>query len=163
MALNTMSEKKCWDVFQTESILEPSTPKWDLTGNKPKKWCKYHKVKGHHSDDCHQFMNEIEHLIQEEDLRRYVQGTSYSSKTRTRPYGRDSWAMVKKYSTCLANMVMVKKFSCKWWMCIDFSDLNLACLKDLYHFPIIDILISCHQDTIFVVSYTLSWDIIRYK
>ena len=38
----------------------------------------------------------------------------------------------------LANMVVVKKKSGKWWVCIDFTDLNKACLKDPFPPPWID-------------------------
>ena len=34
------------------------------------------------------------------------------------------------YPDWLANMVMVKKVSRKWRMCVDFTDLNKACPKD---------------------------------
>ncbi|GAU45985.1 hypothetical protein TSUD_401250 [Trifolium subterraneum] len=46
-----------------------------------------------------------------------------------------------KYPTWLANVVMVKKASGKWRMCVDFTDLNKACPKDLYPLPNIDRLI----------------------
>ncbi|XP_068474988.1 uncharacterized protein [Phaseolus vulgaris] len=37
-----------------------------------------------------------------------------------------------KYPEWLANMVLVKKANGKWRMCVDFTDLNKACLKDSY-------------------------------
>jgi len=43
-----------------------------------------------------------------------------------------------KYTTWLANVVMVKKASGKWRMCTDFTDLNKACPKDAYPLPSID-------------------------
>ncbi|GAU21317.1 hypothetical protein TSUD_372110 [Trifolium subterraneum] len=46
-----------------------------------------------------------------------------------------------KYPTWLANVVMVKKASDKWRMCVDFTDLNKACPKDPYPLPNIDRLI----------------------
>ncbi|GAU30655.1 hypothetical protein TSUD_31270 [Trifolium subterraneum] len=46
-----------------------------------------------------------------------------------------------KYPTWLANVVMVKKANGKWRMCVDFTDLNKACPKDLYPLPNIDRLI----------------------
>jgi len=43
-----------------------------------------------------------------------------------------------KYTTWLANVVMVKKASGKWRICTDFTDLNKACPKDAYPLPSID-------------------------
>jgi hypothetical protein len=43
-----------------------------------------------------------------------------------------------KYPTWLANTVLVKKKNGKWRMCIDFIDLNKACLKDDFCLPRID-------------------------
>jgi len=45
------------------------------------------------------------------------------------------------YAEWLANMVMVKKANGKWRMCLDFTDLNKACLKDSYPLPRIDMLV----------------------
>ena len=42
------------------------------------------------------------------------------------------------YPEWLANIVMVKKANGKWRMCIDFTDLNSACLKDSFPLPRID-------------------------
>jgi hypothetical protein len=41
------------------------------------------------------------------------------------------------YPEWLANTVMLKKANQKWRMCIDFTDLNKACLKD--EFPLLRI------------------------
>jgi hypothetical protein len=45
------------------------------------------------------------------------------------------------YPEWLANTVMVKKANGKWSMCIDFTDLNKACLKDEFPLPRIDSLV----------------------
>ena len=45
------------------------------------------------------------------------------------------------YPDWLANVVMVKKANGKWKMCVDFTDLNKACLKDSYPFPQINTLV----------------------
>ncbi|XP_021748588.1 uncharacterized protein LOC110714389 [Chenopodium quinoa] len=45
------------------------------------------------------------------------------------------------YPEWLANVVMVKKPSGKWRMCVDFTDLNRACPKDCYPLPRIDKLV----------------------
>ena len=39
------------------------------------------------------------------------------------------------YPNWLANVVMVKKSNGKWRMCVDFKDLNKACLKDSFPYP----------------------------
>ena len=46
-----------------------------------------------------------------------------------------------QFATWLANVVMVPKPNQKWWMCVDFTDLNKACPKDCYPLPHIDTLI----------------------
>nr|XP_025684652.1 uncharacterized protein LOC112785395 [Arachis hypogaea] len=45
-----------------------------------------------------------------------------------------------KYLAWLANVVLVKKQNGKWRMCVDYTDLNKACPKDLYPLPNIDTL-----------------------
>ena len=45
------------------------------------------------------------------------------------------------YPDWLTNVVMVKKANGKWRMCVDFTDLNKACLKDSYPLPCIDQLV----------------------
>ena len=37
-----------------------------------------------------------------------------------------------QYPTWLSNVVMVTKANGKWRMCVDFTDLNMACPKDTY-------------------------------
>jgi len=41
----------------------------------------------------------------------------------------------------MANVVLVKKASGKWRMCVDFTDLNKACPKDFYSLSNIDALV----------------------
>ena len=41
----------------------------------------------------------------------------------------------------LANTVVVKKKNAKWRVCVDFTDLNLACPKDPFPMPKIDQLV----------------------
>jgi ribonuclease HI len=45
------------------------------------------------------------------------------------------------YPEWLANVVMVKKPTGKWRMCVDFTDLNKACPKDSFPLPRIDLLV----------------------
>ncbi|XP_052118863.1 uncharacterized protein LOC110272923 [Arachis duranensis] len=46
-----------------------------------------------------------------------------------------------RFTTWLANVVMVRKSNGKWRMCVDFTDLNKACPKDAYPLPCIDTLV----------------------
>ena len=39
------------------------------------------------------------------------------------------------YTTWLSNVVLVKKANGKWWMCVDYTDLNKACPRDAYPLP----------------------------
>ena len=45
------------------------------------------------------------------------------------------------YPDWLAKIVMVKKANGKWRMCVDFIDLNKACLKNSYPLPRVDVLV----------------------
>ena len=47
-----------------------------------------------------------------------------------------------KYHDLLANVVLVKKPSGKWRMCVDYKNLNPACPKDYHPLPSIDQLIN---------------------
>ena len=46
-----------------------------------------------------------------------------------------------EYPEWLANVVLVKKANGKWRLCIDFTDVNKACLKDSFPLPRIDLII----------------------
>ena len=45
------------------------------------------------------------------------------------------------YPEWLANTMVVKKKNGKWWVCVDFTDLNKACPKNPFPFPQIDQLV----------------------
>lgn len=62
-----------------------------------------------------------------------------------------------KYPTWMANTVLVKKENGKWRMCVDYTDLNMACPKDPYPLPNIDHLIdnaSGYQTLSFMDAYS---------
>ena len=46
-----------------------------------------------------------------------------------------------EYPEWLANVVLVKKANDKWRLCIDFTDINKACLKDSFPLPQIGLLV----------------------
>jgi hypothetical protein len=40
-----------------------------------------------------------------------------------------------QYPDWIANLVLVPKKNRKWWMCVDYTSLNKACLKDPFPLP----------------------------
>jgi len=70
-----------------------------------------------------------------------------------------------KYTTWLANVVMVKKSSGKWQMWTDFTNLNKACPKDAYPLLSIDRLVdgaSRHNFLSFLDAYSGYNQILMY-
>ena len=51
-----------------------------------------------------------------------------------------------EYLELLANVVLVKKANGKWRLCIDFIDINRACLKDSFPLPRIDLIVDSTDD-----------------
>ena len=65
----------------------------------------------------------------------------------------------------LANLVLVKKSNGKWRTCIDFTDLNKACLKDSFSLPRIDQLVDAtvsHKLLSFMNAYSGYNQILMY-
>jgi hypothetical protein len=61
------------------------------------------------------------------------------------------------YSEWLANVVLVKKTTGKWRMCVNFTDLNKACPKDSFPLPRIDLLVystSGHEILTFMDAFS---------
>ena len=71
------------------------------------------RVRRFHSD-CHQIINEIENLLTVGFIKEV------------------------KCPEWLANVVVVSKKGCKWRVCIDYTNLKEACLKDSFPYPRID-------------------------
>lgn len=46
-----------------------------------------------------------------------------------------------QYPKWLSNVVLVKKFNRKWRMCVDFTNLNKACLEDSFPLSRIDLIV----------------------
>ena len=60
------------------------------------------------------------------------------------------------YPEWLANTMVVKKKNGKWWVCVDFMDLNKACPKNLFPMPLIDQLVdttASHPQMSFLYSF----------
>ena len=52
----------------------------------------------------------------------------------------------EEYPEWLANVVLVKKENDKWRLCINFTDVNRACLKDSFPLPRIDLIVDATAD-----------------
>ena len=51
-----------------------------------------------------------------------------------------------EYPEWLANVVLVKKANGKWWICIDFTNINRAYPKDSFPLPWIDLIVDATAD-----------------
>jgi len=72
MPLNKRPERIYREVYQSRIIPNPPKPRTDHMGTDPEAWCKYHRIRGHTTDNCWQLKKEIEKLIQDGKLKRYV-------------------------------------------------------------------------------------------
>ena len=72
--LNTRPERIYREVYNTRLILNPPKPRNERMGSDPDACCKYHRIRGHTTDNCWQLRKEIDRLIQEGKLRGYVKG-----------------------------------------------------------------------------------------
>ena len=57
----------------------------------------------------------------------------------------------------LANVVLIKKANDKWWLCIDFTDINRACPKDNFPLTWIDLIVdatACHELLSFMDAFS---------
>ena len=62
-----------------------------------------------------------------------------------------------EYPEWLANVVLIKKANGKWPLCIDFTDINRACLKDSFPLPRIDLIVDAtvgHELLIIMDSFS---------
>lgn len=66
-----------------------------IMGPEPGRWCKFHKIKGHHTEDRYQLKKDIERLIHEERLSKYVKGDHPQGSYRSNSRGRDNEGSTK--------------------------------------------------------------------
>ena len=82
--LNTKRSEILQEVAHLKLI--PEAPnKWEvdaILGNDSGAWCNYHRLRGHHTDDCLQLKKAIEKLIQKGHLSTYVQEGKTSAGKR---------------------------------------------------------------------------------
>jgi len=60
------------EVYESKLIPYANPPQTHVMGSDKDAWCKYHRVKGHDTDDCLHLKREIERLIQNGKLRGYA-------------------------------------------------------------------------------------------
>jgi len=65
----------------------------------------------------------------------------YATKVKAEKLLKIGFVKEASYVTWLANVVLVKKASGKWRMCVDFTNLIKVCQKKTYMLPIIDRLV----------------------
>lgn len=70
-------------------IPTPYASKEDVMGYETERWCKFHIVKGCHTEDCYHLKKEIENLIQEGNLKKYMKGDPSNPIERHNPRGRE--------------------------------------------------------------------------
>jgi len=73
-SLNTRPERIFKEVFHSKLIPNPLEPRFNRMGLDQNAWCKYHRIKGHTTDDYIHLKRDIEKLIQDGKLSGYVKG-----------------------------------------------------------------------------------------
>lgn len=85
--MNTRQENIWCRVLQLHNIPTPPTPKVGVLGYEPGRWCKFHKVKGHHIQNFYHLKKEIERPIHDGHLKKYVKYDSSHSSNKSNPRG----------------------------------------------------------------------------
>lgn len=86
--INTHCEQIWHEVLHPHNISTYPTPKEDVMDSESRRWCKLHRVKGHHIEDFYQLNKEIEWLIQKGHLKKYVKRDSCCSSGKSGLYGQ---------------------------------------------------------------------------
>lgn len=81
-ALNTRYNQIWKEIIHLYDIHAPSSPEEFVMGHESNRWCKFHKVKVHHTKYCYQLKKEIIHLIQEGHHKKYIKGDSFKGQAR---------------------------------------------------------------------------------
>ncbi|KAJ1391112.1 hypothetical protein SESBI_36936, partial [Sesbania bispinosa] len=75
------------EVYNSD-LLEYPPPARGAKGPYKDRWCEFHKVKGHDTEECWDLMNQNERLIKDGYLKRYVAGRSRQEFSRQGGRGR---------------------------------------------------------------------------
>lgn len=87
MSLNTRHEDILKEVYHLKLLPRLLRPKGVHTvmGKDENAWCTYHRLRGHHTENCHQLKKEIEILIQRGWLLLYVKDVEGHPGKRSHP------------------------------------------------------------------------------
>ncbi|KAJ1410034.1 hypothetical protein SESBI_22269 [Sesbania bispinosa] len=85
--LNAKRSQILREVYNLD-LLEMPPPGKGLRGPFKDRWCAFHRLKGHDTEECWDLMNQIEHLIKDGYLKRYVAGKNRADYVRQRGRGR---------------------------------------------------------------------------
>lgn len=89
MPMNTHYEQIWREVLHLHHIPIFLALKEDVMVPELGRWCKFHRVKEHHIEDCYQLKKEIERLIQEGNLKKCVKGNSSHVSHKPNLHGRE--------------------------------------------------------------------------
>lgn len=90
--------KQIWhEVLHMHEISLLPTPKSDIMEPKSSRWCKFYKVKVHHTKDCYQLKKKIERLVQEGHLKKYVWGDVAQTPRGSNSRGQDTSRNLNTY------------------------------------------------------------------
>ena len=90
---------------------------------------------------CHHLNVNSAVLLRKQPPRRLSKEHSDAVKEEVNKFKQAGAIKEVFYPEWLANTVVVKKKNEKWRVCVDFTDLNKACLKDPFPMPRIDPLV----------------------
>lgn len=88
--MNTRQEQIWQELFHVHNIPQLSAPKAYVMGLEPNSWCKFRKFKGNDTNDCYQLKKEIQRMIQEGNLKKYVKGGFARGLFECNSQGRDA-------------------------------------------------------------------------
>jgi hypothetical protein len=86
------------------------------------------------SVDCHQLTVDPGVSAVAQRRRKHSPEKSETAEKAVKDLLEANFISEAKYTTWLSNVLLVKKSNGKWRMCVDYTDLNSACLKDAYPF-----------------------------
>lgn len=96
--LNSRHEDVLKEVYHLKLLPISGCPKGVhvVMGKDENAWCAYHKLHGHHMEDCHQLKKQIEILIQKGRLLSYMKDVAGKPGKRSPPRGISTQKILHK-------------------------------------------------------------------